>query len=264
MGYDLRKGIPFPDGVFDAVYHSHVLEHFSKSEALPFLKECRRVLKPGGIIRVVVPDLERMARLYLESLQRSRQGEEAWQHNYEWIKLEMFDQAVREQEGGDMDAYLRRQTIPNEEFIIARIGPDGRRVIEESRQALAGGARRRKRRNRRRASLRRMARLVADRSVLREALIRRLLGEEYRLLELGRFRRMGEVHLWMYDEYALARILTEARFAMPRRVRADESRIPDWVRYGLDTEADGKVHKPDSLYMEGFKPRQEQGSGPLG
>src|SRR5580704_992300 len=55
--HDLRRGIPYPDGCFDVVYHSHVLEHFSKVEAPQFLRECFRVLAPSGIIRVVVPDL---------------------------------------------------------------------------------------------------------------------------------------------------------------------------------------------------------------
>ena len=33
-GWDLQEGLPFPDGSFDVVYHSHVLEHFSKAEGL--------------------------------------------------------------------------------------------------------------------------------------------------------------------------------------------------------------------------------------
>ncbi len=57
----MRQGIPFPDRSFDVVYHSHVLEHLSKSEASKFLKECSRVLRPQGVLRVVVPDLEEIA-----------------------------------------------------------------------------------------------------------------------------------------------------------------------------------------------------------
>lgn len=67
VAHDLREGIPFPDAEFDAVYHSHVLEHFPKRSAGPFLAECLRVLRPGGILRVAVPDLERIARGYLEA-----------------------------------------------------------------------------------------------------------------------------------------------------------------------------------------------------
>lgn len=68
MRHDLRKGIPFPDGSVDAVYHSHVLEHLDRDVVPGFLAEVHRVLRPGGIHRIVVPDLEAQARAYLDTL----------------------------------------------------------------------------------------------------------------------------------------------------------------------------------------------------
>ena len=56
--HDLRRTFPFDDASVNVVYTSHTLEHFSKQDGERFLRECHRVLKPGGIIRVVVPDLE--------------------------------------------------------------------------------------------------------------------------------------------------------------------------------------------------------------
>jgi SAM-dependent methyltransferase len=64
--WDLKKGIPFADKMFDVVYHSHVLEHIDREHALDFLNECHRVLKPGGTIRIVVPDFELLAKQYLD------------------------------------------------------------------------------------------------------------------------------------------------------------------------------------------------------
>lgn len=55
---DLRKRLPFPDNSCDAVYSSHTIEHLHRAEALSLLKEARRVLKPGGLCRTLVPDLE--------------------------------------------------------------------------------------------------------------------------------------------------------------------------------------------------------------
>jgi predicted SAM-dependent methyltransferase len=56
--HDLCKRFPFENNSVDIVYTSHTLEHFTKEDGFMFLKECYRVLKKDGIIRVVVPDLE--------------------------------------------------------------------------------------------------------------------------------------------------------------------------------------------------------------
>src|SRR5438046_457333 len=66
--YDVSHALPFDDGTFDAVYHSHVLEHLRRDRALPFVRECRRVLRPGGVLRLAIPNLEAIARLYLYAL----------------------------------------------------------------------------------------------------------------------------------------------------------------------------------------------------
>jgi predicted SAM-dependent methyltransferase len=56
--HDLRHGIPLVDASVDVVYSSHFLEHLSRSQGLALLDECRRVLRPGGLLRVTVPDAE--------------------------------------------------------------------------------------------------------------------------------------------------------------------------------------------------------------
>jgi predicted SAM-dependent methyltransferase len=57
----------FEDNTFEQVYASHVLEHFDYKEALlATLKEWHRVLAPGGTLFVSVPDLDVLARLFLE------------------------------------------------------------------------------------------------------------------------------------------------------------------------------------------------------
>src|ERR1700733_13753782 len=59
---NLLAGFPFPDNSFDAVYSSHVLEHFTPQQGSFLIRESCRVLKPGGILRTVVPDLEASCR----------------------------------------------------------------------------------------------------------------------------------------------------------------------------------------------------------
>jgi predicted SAM-dependent methyltransferase len=59
--------LPFPDGSVERFYASHVLEHFSYPEPmLSVLKECRRVLKDGGTLSVVVPNGAFWAEAYLK------------------------------------------------------------------------------------------------------------------------------------------------------------------------------------------------------
>jgi SAM-dependent methyltransferase len=63
--YDVRKGLRFADDSVRYIYSSHTFEHFTYAESLAIAKDCRRVLMPGGILRIVVPDLELIAREYL-------------------------------------------------------------------------------------------------------------------------------------------------------------------------------------------------------
>jgi predicted SAM-dependent methyltransferase len=62
--HDLRKPFPWPAKSADVIYASHVLEHFTRDEARVFLARCRETLKPGGIIRILVPDLHYFVREY--------------------------------------------------------------------------------------------------------------------------------------------------------------------------------------------------------
>ena len=63
--HDIRKPLPFPDGSASAIYASHVLEHLYFEEARRLISEAFRVLCPGGILRVVVPDLHAIVQEYL-------------------------------------------------------------------------------------------------------------------------------------------------------------------------------------------------------
>ena len=110
------------------VYHSHLLEHFSKCDARKLLKECFRVLKTGGVIRIAVPDLEKIAREYLRNLEAALQGNENATKNYEWILLELYDQTVRNEPGGEMAKFLFQKRLPNEDYIVERIGEEVRSI----------------------------------------------------------------------------------------------------------------------------------------
>lgn len=66
VGYcDIRRGLGFPDESIAVVYASHVLEHLCRDDAVRFLSHVRRLLKRGGVCRVVVPDVHAIVTWYL-------------------------------------------------------------------------------------------------------------------------------------------------------------------------------------------------------
>jgi predicted SAM-dependent methyltransferase/uncharacterized coiled-coil protein SlyX len=62
---DLRDRLPYPDGGIEYVYFEHFLEHLGRADAVRMLAECRRVLSPGGTLRLSTPSLEHLAIVYL-------------------------------------------------------------------------------------------------------------------------------------------------------------------------------------------------------
>jgi SAM-dependent methyltransferase len=236
---DLARGIPFGDASFDAVYHSHVLEHLERADAARLLAECRRVLRPGGLLRICVPDLEGIARAYLEALDRRRQAAPGGAEAHEWMQLELLDQLARSESGGDMQRFLHRH--PRHDFVRSRIG-------DEADTALCEGARPWHQRLSLAGLSGRLRRMLAAVPLF-------LLGGRRFLAEFraGHFVMAGERHRWMYDEYGLRAALETAGFTSIVRCRADESAIPGFAAYELDVR-DGHPRKPDSLYMEAVAP----------
>lgn len=55
---DITKGLPLPDGTAKAVYASHVLEHLSRGDAVRAVDNTFRLLRAGGVFRLIVPDLQ--------------------------------------------------------------------------------------------------------------------------------------------------------------------------------------------------------------
>lgn len=56
----------YPDNHADLIYASHVLEYFDREEVVPVLREWYQVLKPGGILRVAVPDFKELVCVYIK------------------------------------------------------------------------------------------------------------------------------------------------------------------------------------------------------
>jgi predicted SAM-dependent methyltransferase len=239
--HDLSQGIPLPDRSCAVVYHSHVLEHLRPGDARSFLRECFRVLQPEGVMRLATPDLERICRDYLATLQAIDRGEPHAQENAEWMRLELYDQTVRESSGGAMLQFFQRSEIPNMDFVRGRIGLEA----DEIHQSTIAQSRR--------PGLRDAA--AAALALARRAAITAVAGRNgHRAYDIGRFRLGGEVHQWLYDRHSIVELLRSCGFADPRIRTATDSRIPDWSSFHLDASPDGTPIKRDSMYVEGIRP----------
>jgi predicted SAM-dependent methyltransferase len=65
LHHDVTRPLPAEDGAFDWAYSEHLIEHISQAQALVWLKDVRRLLRRGGLLRLTTPDLERYAAAYV-------------------------------------------------------------------------------------------------------------------------------------------------------------------------------------------------------
>lgn len=241
IAHNLLKGIPFKDNTFELVYHSHVLEHLSKEDGEKFIKECYRVLKPKGIIRIAIPNLENIAKEYIKHLEAgiNNPEDEMIEANYNWIMIELYDQTVRNERGGNMGNYLTQQNLINEDYIYKRIGYEGKDY--------------------RNNHLNNKEMLILPNNTFISNIKRKVKSIIFSILNIneesyniGTFRKSGEIHQWMYDRYSLGKLLQKTGFQQIVIKTANTSFLSNWSSYNLDTKND-EVRIPQSLFIEAIK-----------
>lgn len=244
IAHNLLRGIPADHNSFDVVYHSHVLEHFTKTDGFSFIRECHRVLKPNGIIRIAIPDLEQIARLYLSFLEQGLAdgNNEQVRANYDWMLIEMYDQTVRNYGGGEMANYLSQDQIINEQFVFERIGEEGRAIRNDMVNRPPTLLQKRKRRT--------FVQLI--KAVTRKINPFKKTAAQQMAESIGKFRLQGEIHQWMYDRYSVTYLLKKVGFKDIKFKTAFDSSIIDWKVFHLD-DKNGQARKPDSLFIEAIK-----------
>jgi len=112
MVHNLAKGIPFKSDSVDVVYHSHLLEHLDRNVAEKFLIEVKRVLKPGGIHRIAVPDLEKACRAYIAHI-LSCESEPDESDDHDSFIATLLEQSVRKEAFGTSQQNSWRRFIEN-------------------------------------------------------------------------------------------------------------------------------------------------------
>lgn len=220
INHDLRHGIPFSDSTVDVVYACHVLEHLEHKDALPFMKEIHRVLKPYGLVRIVVPDLEKTVLTYIDALDTLRSDTNKSKNNqdgYQWATIMLLDQLVRTQPGGEMAKWLQENR--HSKFV---------RSMEGNLLEIAN----------------------ANYFKTKQGRIRKQIIQ---LLRPKCPAKSGELHKWMYDDVSLEQLLAQAGFKDAQRMSHSESRIPEWTSFLLDSNPDSSPHQPGSIWFEAIK-----------
>ncbi len=236
----------------DIVYHSHLLEHLEEDEGEHLTRECLRVLKPNGIIRIAIPDLEKICQDYLLSLQQVDQNVELANLNAKWMRMELFDQMTRKVSGGKMLEFLESKPA-NKQFLVRRCGQEvlpglllnTKEINSTSHEKVLPFH----------LKIKQLMKKILVTSWLKEMLIRALLNNsEHEAFQLGQFQQSGELHKHMYDRISIKELLQKIGFIKCTIQSHLSSFIPNWQDFNLDNSNQGEPKKPDSLYIEAVKP----------
>lgn len=238
---NLLERIPVSDGSADVVYSSHFLEHIPRNQVEVFLSECFRITKSGGRLRLVLPDLEELCRVYLDCRQR-REHDRA-----DFLVLEMVDQCVRSVAGGELGAYYARLRASPKlyedmiEYVQQRTG----HVIQSAPFGLNE--------NRWDRVFKTPNKILAKMEQWYCRAVIAMLPSAFRQQNVS-LAYVGERHAWMYDFYTVEKLLRQGGFANVQRMTAATSNIQNFPSYPLDVTEDGLPRKGmESMYIEAVK-----------
>lgn len=247
---NLLARLPLPSDEARLVYASHLLEHIPKPKVDAFLRECHRVLQPGGVLRLVLPDLQEMATSYLHY-------REAGDHERaDFLVLEIIDQCVRRESGGELGRLYRRlrdEPHPDQAELIAFVRE---RTGEPLVASMNGQANNPGGRNS--SALARLGGLPGRlHNRLQRLWIRAWLAAlpaAFRAQNVS-LADVGERHHWLWDFHQLQQALEAAGFMAVERRAPDSSAIANFPFQPLDLDAEGRSRKgAESMFVEATKP----------
>ena len=233
---DATRPWPCADASLEAVYVRRIVEMLRPAEADALIAEASRVLRPGGVLRVSVPDFEDAAREYLRVMAALRESpDETLEARRRELSLELADQFLRWRSGGRLRPYIADGRFPAER-LATRYGDVFRLPLPPAPTP---------------APWRRWARRARE--------FARLWRGERNYPDILWQR---EKTLWIYDRFSLPLMAERRGFRDARAVSADVSAIAGWDRWRLDLSAHGdRPHEP-SLFVEAVRdgPGSREGS----
>ncbi len=142
---DIGERLPFDDGAAELVYASHLLEHFATDRVPDLLAEWRRVLRPGGVLLIAVPDLEAIASVLISREDWFTPPHDPWigaiyggqKDEYDFHKTGFtgpwLAHLMREAGFGQIERVTRFEEIPGRRCVLLAAAVWGQHLPEHAR-----------------------------------------------------------------------------------------------------------------------------------
>jgi predicted SAM-dependent methyltransferase len=229
-------------GQYEAIYCSHFVEHIPLSYILDFLKRCYTLTKPGGILRIVLPDAEFLLREYL----RYKDSGNRLLADFAFVNF--LDQCVRRKSGGRLgEIYFKvanGELHDLENYLFFLNGSLELEKLDCSRRLTL---------------IQKIKRVLSSSTYLTSSLenyyiraITRLLPHGFRVQNIS-FADIGELHHWMYDFDQISTLLKESGFSKVERMSFNTSNRTDGIFHQLDIHNEKPRKGNHQLFVEAYK-----------
>jgi SAM-dependent methyltransferase len=237
---NLLKKLPFNNETVDAIYCAHFLEHVPVHKVTDFLKECFRILKKDGVLRLVLPDFESLSKEYLKQVKLK---------NFTKTKIvliSIIDQCVRRIPGGELGKL----------YNILLNGKKNKKDLIKYLNYLNGvnfSGNKKKNRD----LFYYFERIYL---LMKEKFINFWIKSVVFFLPIAfveqniSFARIGEMHHWLWDFYSLYDYLKDAGFNKIKKLTYNKSSYKDSKLFIFDkNKKNQKTRGVESMYVESVK-----------
>lgn len=239
---NILSGLPFNDNVFEVAYSSHFIEHIPKKQLIFFLEEVNRVLKPGGVFRIVTPDLEFLNREYITQIDKG-EYEKA-----NFISSIVIDQCVRDVPGGqlkgDIENIFNSKNSEMIEYVKEIAGSETFDSVVLKDTTLINKV---------------IKKMKEDPKFIfniilfcRVWVVSKFLPRIFRQTNVSN-TNIGEKHFWLYDMHSLSDYLTISSFTHISRLKFNSTNHKDYIFKKLDQNNSLPRKGTHQLFIEAIK-----------